>query len=292
MAARRAIQIGVVALAILPFPGGCGVDVPTDTGTAALAAMGGDEGEHEEPDATIPPVCHGYTATIWFNMPAEWIPKGALIRATVPGHGDHLTAEEDVPGYFIVGTGGRDVIVGSPQRDSISSENGDDVICADPPRHEEEPGHEEGEKCEGGGGSPGHGGGGPDWVWGGNGSDRIYGGGGPDSIYAGLGDDVVFGGGGPDHILANSGNDELHGGPGPDRVDGGYGDDVIFGDESNDVLIGDLGDDALHGGRGLDVLDGGKGINLLDPGTQDEDDGDCGGVATILPVPAESPAPV
>lgn len=288
MTAQHARRIAAVALLIYPILVSCRGDVPTGLQAPVLAAMGeGVEGEHEEPDPRVPPVCHGYTATIWWNMPAEWIPKGALIRATVPGHdgGDHdhelASEEEEAPGYFITGTNGPDVIVGSPKRDSISAANGDDVICADPPQHEEEPDHEEGEECEGGGsgGSPGHGGGGPDWTWGGNGLDRIYGGGGPDSIYAGLGDDVVFGGGGPDYVLGETGDDELHGGPGPDLIYGGSGNDTMFGDVSSDILRGELGDDSLYGGLGLDALDGGKGINLLDPGTQDDDHGDggCGG---------------
>jgi hypothetical protein len=46
---------------------------------ALLSVIDGEE-EHEEPDPTVPPVCRCHTATIWFNMPEEWIPKGALIR--------------------------------------------------------------------------------------------------------------------------------------------------------------------------------------------------------------------
>lgn len=265
----------------------CTTDLPTTVRSPPMASFAmGDGEEHEEPDPRVPPVCHGYTATIWWNMPADLIPKGVIIRPVVPGdHEDHLETTEDhedeAPGYVIIGTHFADVIVGSPQRDSIYGGNGGDVICSDPPQHEEDPTDpDHGDDCEGdgGGGSPGHGGGGPDKVWGGNGNDRIYGGGGPDSIYAGNDGDIVLGGGGPDAIFGEHGDDTLYGGPGPDWVYGGLGDDFIYGDVSGDHIFGELGDDSLFGGKGLDVLDGGKGINFLDPGDQDDDHDDgCGG---------------
>lgn len=287
--ARIVLAVAVSAVAVL---GACQGDVVTAPSlpSGVLMAMG-DTGGHEEPDPRVAPVCHGYTATIWYNMPAELIPRGAIIRPTVPGDHEAIAAaeedhEDEAPGYVIIGTNGHDVIAGSPKRDSIFGNNGNDVICADPPQHEsEEPGdHEEGEEHEGG--SPGHGGGGPDKVWGGNGNDLIYGGGGPDSIYAGNDMDVVYGGGGPDYILGENGDDTLHGGPGPDFLNGGNGNDVLYGDVSGDFLYGELGDDQLFGGGGFDTLDGGKGTNLLDPGdqTHDDDDHEGGGhTATALP---------
>jgi len=273
----------VVALAAVTVLTACNGELPTATSLpAGLALAAGSEGEHEEPDPRIPPVCHGSTATIWWNMPADLIPAGATIRPTVPGEDDghHSAAGEEeeegeAPGYFIAGTTAHDVIVGSHKRDSISGGNGDDVVCADPPSSDEDAGHDTGGHDtgghEGGGGSSGHGGGGPDHVWGGNGNDRIYGGGGPDSIYAGNGNDLVYAGGGPDLVTGDNGDDTLYGGPGPDRLHGGNGNDALFGEVANDQLFGELGDDQLHGGGGWDILDGGKGTNLIDPGPQTDD---------------------
>lgn len=287
--ARIVLAGAVTAVAVL---GACQGDVPTAPPLrgAVMMAMG-DTGGHEAPDPRIPPICHGYTATIWWNMPADLMPRGAIIRPTVPGDHEVLPVAEDghedeAPGYVMIGTNKADVIVGSPKRDSIHGNNGDDVICSDPPQHasEEPGGHEDG--GDHGGGSPGHGGGGPDKVWGGNGNDLIYGGGGPDSIYAGNDQDVVYGGGGPDYILGENGDDILHGGPGPDHLNGGNGNDVLYGEESGDVLFGVLGDDFLYGGGGFDVLDGGAGTNVLDPGPQSGDGDDGGGHA----VPPTSPS--
>ena len=281
--ARIVLAVAVSAIAVLGACQGDVVTAPVLPGGVLLAT--GDDGGHEEPDPRVAPICHGYTATIWWNMPVELIPRGATIRPTVPG--DHELGgaveeghEDEAPGYVIVGTNGHDVIVGSPMRDSIFGNNGNDVICADPPQHEsEDPGTiDEGDEHEGG--SPGHGGGGPDKVWGGNGNDLIYGGGGPDSIYAGNDMDVVYGGGGPDYILGENGDDTLLGGPGPDFLAGGSGNDVLHGEESGDSLYGESGDDQLSGGDGFDTLDGGSGTNVLDPGDQTEDDDHEGGHLT------------
>ena len=266
---KRHIEAGLLlagaAIALWAL-GACQGGAATATGPEAvvLGAMAGDSG-HEAPDPRVPPVCHGYTATIWYNMPADLIPRTAIVRPMVPGGDEHAgdttsEHEDEAPGWVIVGTNGPDVIVGSPQRDSISGGNGDDVICADPPQHET-PGGDEDEECsgEGSGGSMGSGGGGPDWVWGGNGADLLFGGGGPDRLWGGNGDDVIYGGGGPDTIYAGNGNDVVQGGGGPD------------------VIWGELGDDQLFGGPAFDKLDGGKGNNVLDPGDQGEDSGGCGG---------------
>ncbi len=271
---------------------GCQRELPTSIAPFAPSAFSIAIAEHDsEPDPRIPPVCHGYTATIWWNMPAEMIPKGATIKPYVPDvrpSAEGVVALEDEGdgggwGYRIVGTSGNDVIVGSPKKDRIFGQNGDDVICADPPQHSDVP---EGEltigaiddACDGGGGSPGHGGGGPDRIWGGYGNDIIYGGGGPDTILAGHGNDVVYGGGGPDVIYGEAGNDELHGGPGPDWLYGGFDRDKLYGEESNDWLFGEGGVDWLFGGSGRDMLDGGSGDNHLDEGDQEDEPGDgCGG---------------
>lgn len=257
----------------------------------------GDGGEGEIiADSTVAPVCHGYKATIWWYMPKRMIPAGASIRPVV-GPGGTGEASGEASGYVIYGTTGADVVVGSSKRDSIFTGGGNDVVCGDPPMHEEDeldPSRDEG--CSGGG-SPGHGGGGPDKIFGGSGNDRLYGGGGPDSIYGGSGDDIVLGGGGPDYIRGDVGSDSLFGGPGPDKIYGddgndmisggaspdtlygGNGNDSIRGDAGNDQMSGDNGYDYLYGGTGEDGVMGGRGNSVVDLGSQvpEADEGSCGG---------------
>lgn len=237
-----------------------------------IALPAAPDGGHEEPDPRIPPRCHGVTATIWYNMPADLVPKGVIIRPAVRGDDhehDALVAaaddHEDASGYVIIGSSAHDVIVGSPQRDSILGGNGNDLICADPVRGGEEEGTDH---------QPGQGGGGPDHVWGENGNDTIYGGGGPDSLYGGNGNDVLTGGGGPDALYGENGDDVLDGGVAPDWLDGGRGNDRLIGGLGNDTLLGDAGDDELLGGNGFDTLDGGSGTNVLDAGDQTDEPDD------------------
>jgi Ca2+-binding RTX toxin-like protein len=272
--ARNLMMAAVGALALSACQGEPG-SIAGPVARLSVLSMAGDDG-HEEPDPSVPPICHGDTATIWATMPAALIPIGASIRPAVRGDEDHLIAagddggDDEVSGYVISGTNGRDVIVGSPQRDSISGNSGDDVVCADSAHAEDEAGHGEDALAgsDEGGGAAGQGGGGPDKVWGGNGNDTIYGGGGPDSLYGGNGQDVMYGGGGPDAMFGENGDDTLYGGPGPDFLSGGNGDDWLYGDVSNDVLLGEHGDDHLFGGGGDDTLDGGAGANEIDPGDQ------------------------
>lgn len=245
-------------------------DLRLSTPVGVVLPAASDDG-HEEPDPRIPPSCHGMTATIWYNMPADLVPSGVIIRPAVRGEEhDHnavvINADEheDASGYVIVGSSAHDVIVGSPQRDSILGGNGNDLICADPVRGGEEvTGH-----------ATGQGGGGPDHVWGENGDDAVYGGGGPDSLYGGNGDDLLTGGGGPDALYGENGDDVLDGGVAPDMLDGGRGNDRLIGGLGNDALFGQAGDDELFGGNGFDTLDGGSGTNVLDAGDQTDEPDD------------------
>lgn len=90
----------------------------------------------------------------------------------------------------IVGTGGADVLTGTPGRDVIKARGGNDVIRGVQ---------------------------GKDVVCAGGGSDTIKGGGGNDRLKGGTGRDVLRGGGGDDRLL---------GGPGRDRCRGGAGQDI------------------------------------------------------------------
>lgn len=267
----------VIFMGALVLLGACSTsELPTaisDLRPTAQVGSAGHDDTHEEPDPRVPPLCHGVTATVWYNMPADLIPKGVTLRPAVRGDDHHdilATAadEEEVSGLVIIGTNKRDVIVGSPQRDSILGGNGDDLICADPVRGgEDESTHQ-----------PGQGGGGPDHVWGENGHDVLYGGGGPDSLYGGNGNDYLVGGAGPDALYGDNGDDRLEGGVAPDRLYGGNGDDHLSGGLGNDWLWGEAGDDQLYGEGGFDTLDGGSGTNLLDAGEQ-TDEHDHGHVA-------------
>jgi virginiamycin B lyase len=118
-------------------------------------------------------------------------------------NGDHLTA-------------GADVVLGTPEADTISTLGGDDVIC------------------------PGRG---DDIVSAGRGDDRVLGGPGRDTLDGGIGNDVVRGG---DQA------DVVSGGPGVDLLDGGDGVDTIRGGPQADRLIGGPKRDTCAGGGGTD----------------------------------------
>lgn len=118
-------------------------------------------------------------------------------------------------------TRGDDVIMGTPNADTINGRGGNDVICGNA---------------------------GNDRISGALGNDTIYGGAGNDRLVGGLGDDTLYGGNGQDLLAGGRGNDALNGGEGNDRLIGG---------PNSDLLYGDGGDDRLFGGDGTDLCDGG-----------------------------------
>jgi len=160
-------------------------------------------------------------------------------------------------GWFnnIFGTAGRDLLLGSPQGDTLNGLAGDDAIVA---------------------------GAGDDYILGngregafgdelaGPGRNLIFGGAGNDTAIAGYQADIVFGGAGED-VIHGSGSYAGGGGGGVaaargdagDLLIGGAGNDLINGDGGNDTLLGGADDDTLIGSWGRDELVGGPGSDLF-----------------------------
>lgn len=179
------------------------------------------------------------------------VPQGDGTTQTVSASPFSPSGEE------IVGTEGKDLILGKNGNNIVKGLGGDDVIFED------------------GGNDIIDGGDGNDLIYSGADNDLVMGGAGDDAIYAGLGNDVVFGGDGHDAIFAEGGNDVVFGGAGNDLIAGGDGNDVLSGDDGDDQIYGESGNDALFGRDGNDELlgmdgndrlDGGAGNDLLDGG--------------------------
>jgi Ca2+-binding RTX toxin-like protein len=176
-------------------------------------------------------------------------------------------------GVPYIGTGGDDVILGTPGRDEISGRGGNDTICG----------------LEG-----------DDLILGGPGDDTLYGDDGNDRIRGAAGDDRLFGGDGSDRLLPERGIDYLDGGPGSDiadylaadgpididlaaglctytppdeswghtlvrveKIDGTPFDDLLAGDEKRNVIRGKRGNDRIHGRSGADDVIGGLGNDRI-----------------------------
>ncbi|MGI9021155.1 MAG: hypothetical protein ACR2G3_10645 [Solirubrobacterales bacterium] len=85
------------------------------------------------------------------------------------------------------------------------------------------------------------------------------------------------GGGGNDFVFGGDGDDNLRGDGGRDDIDGGLGEDFIRGDDNGDFLKGDGGADRIDGGRGNDELLGGADAEGRLDGEAGIDDCDAGG---------------
>jgi Ca2+-binding RTX toxin-like protein len=117
----------------------------------------------------------------------------------------------------IVGTGGDDVLQGTPERDVIWGGDGNDTIA------------------------------------GSLGNDLLCGGPGADLVHGGRGNDVADGGAGADdRVIGDLGDDKLTGGPGgADEVAGSLGIDTLNGGPGDfDLVHGDYGYDRMDGGPG------------------------------------------
>ncbi len=172
---------------------------------------------------------------------------------------------------------------------SFGSDNGNDILIADPNRPSEL-----------------NGGDGDDVLIGGNSGDVLNGGPGNDVLFGGAGNDVVSGGAGDDLLIGGSGNgdDSYDGGEGVDTIQytsaisgimvdlslgvadgvdidhddlsaiehviGGEGDDTLIGSTGDDTLVGDDGSDTLAGGAGNDILAGEGGSDTLIGGAGDD----------------------
>ena len=192
-------------------------------------------------------------------------------------------------------TGGDDVILGTPEADTIKALAGDDTICGE------------------GGDDIINGGNGDDWIDGGAGNDQIRGNNGMDEIFGDVGDDEIRGGAdddtiegedGDDTLSGQGGNDTIDGGNGVDDISGGGGQDtlyagsgatvgtgkLVFGGSGSDTLIGgpdadDLrgsnGNDIINGFGGNDFISGGLGRDIADGGDGDDEIRGNGAVDTL-----------
>jgi hypothetical protein len=143
-------------------------------------------------------------------------------------------------------TAGDDVIIGTGAGESISSGDGNDVICAL---------------------------GGNDVVRGGAGGDKVYGGTGVDTVTytsstAGVRvtiDNVANDGNAADGRADDIRTDveRVNGTPFADSLRGSSGANQFYGIGGNDVLIGNGGNDYLNGGTHADKLAGGAGNDTL-----------------------------
>lgn len=182
-----------------------------------------------------------------------------VVAATCDGKS--VTIDMTTNGGNGFGTGGDDVILGTPNADTINGAAGNDTVC---------------------------GGGGSDTIFGGLGNDRLFGDGGDDVLYGasgndylhgGVGGDTMFGQGGPDRLFGLGGDDTARGGGSQDFVYGGYGRDRLFGDggvdrvwggPDLDLIWGGSGDDFLYGEGTRDVIRGGWGTDTIDGGWGDD----------------------
>lgn len=116
------------------------------------------------------------------------LPPGVFNCADPPAGAKQVT-----PGQPFTGTAASEVIIGTPEQDTINGGAGDDAIC---------------------------GLGGGDTLRGEAGNDFLIGGDGDDELNGGAGNDVLLGEGGDDVLLGGSGNDHLDGGEGTEDEGG------------------------------------------------------------------------
>lgn len=185
-------------------------------------------------------------------------PLAAVVLALASGGPAGGAVEQRCGGrpVNLTGTGGPDLLVGTPRRDVVDAGAGDDsfsglagsdLVCGGP---------------------------GDDVLGGAAGSDRIYGGSGKDVISGGTGSDVLRGESGADLVAAGRGNDVADGGGGDgDIALGELGDDrVLGGNGDRDEVSGGLGIDTVRGGPGdLDLVSGDYGYDFMDGGTGNGD---------------------
>ena len=133
-------------------------------------------------------------------------------------------------GVLIIGTNGRDSLVGGVGNDTIDGGNGRDTL------------------------------------FGAGGNDELFGGRGRDSLVGNNGSDTLRGGNGFDSLNGSAGNDELFGDSGGDFLVGGSGNDFIDGGNGSDTLVGGLGEDrfVIRQQNGVDnIIDYNDGTDLL-----------------------------
>src|SRR4051812_6150814 len=106
--------------------------------------------------------------------------------------------------------------------------------------------------------------GGGDVIIGGAGKDRLLGEWGGDDVYGRGGDDYLDGSSGGDGLDGGAGNDAIAGGFGGDKISAGDGDDYVDGGAAGDDIDGGNGNDTIHGGSGTDRISGGAGNDVIE----------------------------
>ncbi|WP_254564241.1 putative Ig domain-containing protein, partial [Oscillatoria sp. HE19RPO] len=179
-------------------------------------------------------------------------PDSPMVEISLPDLSSICDGETVIPEGVnpVMGTGGNDITIATPNNDGISGMDGDDFILALPGD----------DVIQGGNGNDfANGNQGNDIVDGGNGNDILHGGQDDDTLVGGPGSDDLFGDNGNDIVCGGADSDFLYGNRGDDTLDGGDGDDVLWGGKDSDILIGGNGDDWLLGDLGDDTVVGGGG---------------------------------
>ena len=174
------------------------------------------------------------------------------------------------------GTQGADVLIGTPDADTIYGFGGNDTLNGGP-----------GDDVLAGmdGADTLNGGDGDDYLLGGAGNDTLDGGAGNDwaayedatsavkvdlnltaaqntgggGVDKLIGIENLYGSAFNDTLIGDAGANMLGGGDGNDSLTGGKGDDTLNGGAGNDTVLGGDGDDYIFGGPGNDTIDGGAG---------------------------------
>jgi len=214
--------------------GGCGSMPGAMHGTASMTGadvtISGDLYCVEDGTLLIPDIDFTFTYDATANT---------LTNAAYPGP---FTAKcVDASGATHVGTGGSEIISGTPSHDVIFGKGGNDILI----------GRAGMDILCGGPGS--------DSLRGGSDSDVLYGGRGHDLLKGEGGWDYADGGAGRDLIKGNSGNDVLFGASGSDKRRSVSKKGGLFGGSGDDLLFGNGGTDEMSGGGGADFIDGGPG---------------------------------
>jgi Ca2+-binding RTX toxin-like protein len=178
----------------------------------------------------------------------------------------------NLPGCFLDGARGNDVVVAGTASCAVSGGPGDDRLTGSRAADLIAPDGE---------GTPGNdtimAGAGNDYVFGDEGDDMLDGGPGVDtaaygstvgSLNADLATGVVTGAGADvvrsfENLDGTSGPDTLHGTAGRNVINGGLGNDAVYGDDGHDVLSGGDGRDTMYGGAGDDRMSGDRGDDTL-----------------------------
>ena len=175
-----------------------------------------------------------------------------LAETTTPGTGgrDQITS-----------LGGRNVILGGMDNDTINTGDDDDIVLGDNGRIIAENGFIT------------------------TAISLDPGIGGDDLIYTAGGDDIVFGGTANDHVESDAGNDVVLGDSGRATFDHGIwlriesiaqtigGDDVIYSGTENDVVLGGTANDVILGGsQGNDIVLGDNGLVVGEDGSPEAND--------------------